>query len=85
MSDPFGLVYAVIVCALGGMTAQIVYRFFQPKLGMIWSGGIAAMIGFLLMVAIAVSTQLLFNYPLAVTGAEIRSTDPAPSATPGGY
>ena len=67
MSDPFGLVYAVIVCALGGMTAQIVYRFFQPKLGMIWSGGVAAMIGFLLMVGIAVVTQILFGYPMTTT------------------
>ena len=67
MSDPFGLVYAVIVCALGGMTAQIAYRFFQPKLGMIWSGGVAAMIGFLFMVSIAVVTQVLFGYPMATT------------------
>lgn len=67
MSDPFGLVYAVIVCALGGMTAQTVYRFFHPKLGMIWSGGVAAMIGFLFMVGIAVVTQILFGYPMTTT------------------
>jgi hypothetical protein len=79
MSDPFGLIYAIVVCALGGMTSQYVYRFFFPKLGMIWSGGIAAMIGFLVMVAIAASTQLLFNYP-ALNGAEARLPAPASSA-----
>jgi hypothetical protein len=65
MHDPFGLIYAIVVCALGGMTSQYVYQFFFPKLGMIWSGGIAAMVGFLVMVTLAVTTQLLFGFPIA--------------------
>ena len=85
MSDPFGLVYAVIICALGGMTAQIVYRFFHPKLGMIWSGGVAAMIGFMLMIAIAITTQLLFNYPPATIDTGVRSPDPESSDSAGDY
>ena len=63
MSDPLGLIYAIVLCALGGFVGQYVFLFFNPKLGFIWAGGVAALIGFFLMVMVAVSTQSLFDYP----------------------
>ncbi|MDC0379966.1 hypothetical protein OAM79_05685 [Litorivicinus sp.] len=46
MSDPLGLIYAIVLCALGGFVGQYVFLFFKPKLGFIWAGGVAALIGF---------------------------------------
>ena len=63
MTDPFGLVYAIVRCGLGGFVGQYVFQFFRPKLGMIWSGGVAALIAFFVMVMIAALTQALFQYP----------------------
>ena len=63
MSDPLGLLYAIILCALGGFIGQYVFLFFKAKLGFIWAGGVAALIGFFLMVMVAVFTQSVFDYP----------------------
>ena len=63
MSDPLGLLYAIMLCALGGFIGQYVFLFFKPKLGFIWAGGVAALIGFFLMVMVAVFTQSVFDYP----------------------
>ena len=63
MSDPLGLSYAIVICGLGGFIGQYVFQFFRPKLGMIWSGGVAALIAFFVMVMIAALTQALFGYP----------------------
>ena len=63
MSDPLGLIYAIVLCALGGFVGQYVFLFFKPKLGFIWAGGVAALIGFFLMVMVAVFTQSVFDYP----------------------
>ncbi len=57
MSDPLGLLYAIVLCALGGFIGQYVFLFFKPKLGFIWAGG------FFLMVMVAVFTQSVFDYP----------------------
>jgi len=63
MGESFGFIYAIVLCAFGGMFGQMVYGFFRPKLGMVWAGGIAGMIAFLLMVAFAAGTQFIFGYP----------------------
>ena len=63
MSDPLGLIYAIVICGLGGFVGQYVFQFFRPKLGMIWSSGVAALIAFFVMVMIAALTQALFGYP----------------------
>ncbi len=63
MSDLFGLVYAVVLCGFGGFVAQLIYQFLHPKLGMIWSGGVAAMVAFFVMVMLATLTQVVFGYP----------------------
>ena len=63
MSDLLGLIYAIVICGLGGFVGQYVFQFFRPKLGMIWSGGVAALIAFFVMVMIAALTQALFQYP----------------------
>jgi hypothetical protein len=63
MSDPFGLLYAIIVCALGGFIGQYVFQFFRPKIGIILGGGVAMLIAFFAMVMIAGLTQIAFNYP----------------------
>ena len=63
MSDPLGLLYAIVLCALGGFIGQYVFLFFKPKLGFIWAGGVAALIGFFLMVMVAIFTQSVFDYP----------------------
>lgn len=63
MEQVAGFLYALVVCAFGGMTGQAVFQFFRPRLGLIWSGGIAAMVAFLLMVLIAALSQWLFGYP----------------------
>ena len=63
MSDPLGLLYAIVLCALGGFIGQYMFLFFKPKLGFIWAGGVAALIGFFLMVIVAVFTQFVFDYP----------------------
>ena len=63
MSDLFGLIYAIGLCGFGGFIAQLIYQFLHPKLGMLWSGGVAAMVAFFIMVMIAVITQVMFDYP----------------------
>ena len=63
MSDLLGLLYAIVLCALGGFIGQHVFLFFKPKLGFIWAGGVSALIGFFLMVMVAVFTQSIFDYP----------------------
>lgn len=63
MADLFGLIYAIGLCGLGGFCGQLTYQFLHPKLGMIWSGGVAAMVAFFIMVMVAVLTQVLFGYP----------------------
>ena len=63
MSDPLGLIYAIMICGLGGFVGQYVFQFFRPKLGLIWSGSVAALIAFFVMVMIAALTQALFQYP----------------------
>ena len=63
MSNLLGLIYAIVICGLGGFVGQYVFQFFRPKLGMIWSGGVAALIAFFVMVMIAALTQALFQYP----------------------
>ncbi len=63
MTDPLGLIYAVVICGLGGFVGQYVFLFFRPKLGMIWSGGVAALVAFFVMVMIAALTQALLQYP----------------------
>ena len=63
MTDPVGLVYAIVICGLGGFLGLYVFQFFRPELGMIWSGGVAALIAFFVMVMIAALTQALFQYP----------------------
>ena len=63
MSDLLGLIYAIVICGLGGFVGQYAFQFFRPKLGMIWSGGVAALIAFFVMVMIAALTQALFQYP----------------------
>ena len=57
------MAYAIVVCALGGMTGQTVFGFYKPRLGLIWAGLVAAMSGFLVMVALALLTQWIFGYP----------------------
>ena len=42
---------------------QYVFQFFKPRLGIIWSGGVAALVAFFVMVMIAALTQALFQYP----------------------
>ena len=63
MTDQFGLVYAIVLCGLGGFVGQYVFQFFRPKLGIIWSGGVAALVAFFVMVMIAAMTQALLQYP----------------------
>ncbi len=63
MTDSFGLIYAIVICGLGGFVGQYVFQFFRPKLGVIWSGGVAALVAFFVMVMIAALTQALFRYP----------------------
>ena len=63
MTDSFELVYAIVICGLGGFVGQYVFQFFRPRLGMIWSGGVAALVAFFVMVMIAAFTQALFQYP----------------------
>lgn len=63
MSDPFGLLYAIVICALGGFIGQYVFQFFRPKIGIIFGGGVAMLIAFFAMVMIAGLTQIAFNYP----------------------
>ncbi len=63
MTDPLGLIYAIVLCGLGGFVGQYVFQFFRPKLGMIWSGGVAALVAFFVMVMIAALTQALLQYP----------------------
>ena len=62
MTDPFGLVYAIVTCGLGGFLDQYVFQFLRPELGMIWLGGVAALIAFFVMVMIAALTQALLQY-----------------------
>ena len=62
-----GFAYAVILCGLGGFTAQCIYQFLRPKIGVVWSGGVAAMVAFFIMVMVASLTQILFAYP-PITG-----------------
>ena len=63
MTDSFELVYAIVICGLGGFVGQYVFQFFKPRLGIIWSGGVAALVAFFVMVMIAALTQALFQYP----------------------
>ena len=62
MTDPFGLVYAIVICGLGGFLGKYVFQFLRPELGMIWSDGVAALIAFFVMIMIAALTQALFQY-----------------------
>ena len=63
MSDPLGLTYAILICGFGGFIGQYVFQFFKPRLGLIWGGGVAALIAFSAMVMIAALTQAIFQYP----------------------
>ena len=63
MENMLGMAYAIVVCALGGMTGQKTFGFYKPRLGLIWAGLVAAMSGFLVMIALAVLTQWIFGYP----------------------
>ena len=63
MSDPLGLIYAILICGFGGFIGQYVFQFFRPRLGLIWSGGVAALVAFFAMVMIAALTQAVFQYP----------------------
>ena len=63
MSDALGLTYAILICGLGGFIGQYVFQFFKPRLGLIWGGGVAALIAFFAMVMIAALTQAIFQYP----------------------
>ena len=64
MSDPLGLIYAIVLCALGGFVGQYVFLFFKPKLGFIWAGGVAALIGFFLMVMAVIYLAILMGKAL---------------------
>ena len=63
MSDIPGLIYAILICGFGGFIGQYVFQFFRPRLGLIWSGGVAALVAFFAMVTIAALTQAIFQYP----------------------
>ncbi len=63
MSDPLGLIYAILICGFGGFIGQYVFQFFRPKIGLIFGAGVAMLIAFLIMVMIAALTQALFHYP----------------------
>jgi hypothetical protein len=63
MSDIPGLIYAILICGFGGFIGQYVFQFFRPRLGLIWSGGVAALVAFFAMVMIAAFTQAVFQYP----------------------
>lgn len=63
MEKILGMSYAVFLCTLGGMIGQTAFGWLRPKLGLIWSGLVAAMLAFLVMVLVAALTQLLFRYP----------------------
>ena len=63
MSDPLGLIYAILICGFGGFIGQYVFQFFRPKIGLIFAAGVAMLIAFFIMVMIAALTQTLFQYP----------------------
>jgi hypothetical protein len=63
MSDPLGLIYAILICGFGGFIGQYVFQFFRPKIGLIFGAGVAMLIAFFIMVMIAALTQTLFQYP----------------------
>ena len=63
MSDPLGLIYAILICGLGGFIGQYIFQFFRPKIGLIFGAGVAMLIAFFIMVMIAALTQALFQYP----------------------
>lgn len=63
MSDPLGLIYAILICGFGGFIGQYVFQFFRPKIGLIFGAGVAMLIAFFIMVMIAALTQTLFHYP----------------------
>ena len=63
MNETFGLTYAIIICGLGGFIGQHIFKLFRPNLGIILSGGIAALIAFISMVMLAMVTQAIFGYP----------------------
>jgi hypothetical protein len=63
MSDPLGLIYAILICGFGGFIGQYVFQFFRPKIGLIFGAGVAMLIAFFIMVMIAALTQALFQYP----------------------
>ena len=63
MSNPIGLIYAILICGLGGFIGQYVFQFFRPKIGLIFGAGVAMLIAFFVMVMIAAVTQALFHYP----------------------
>jgi hypothetical protein len=63
MSDLLGLIYAILICGLGGFIGQYIFQFFRPKIGLIFGAGVAMLIAFFIMVMIAALTQALFQYP----------------------
>lgn len=63
MSNPLGLIYAILICGFGGFIGQYVFQFFRPKIGIFFGGGVAMLIAFFAMVMIAGLTQIAFNYP----------------------
>jgi hypothetical protein len=63
MSDPLGLIYAILICGFGGFIGQYVFQFFRPKIGLIFGAGVAMLIAFFIMVMFAALTQALFQYP----------------------
>ena len=63
MASTAGMIYAVIICAIGGFIGQYAFNFFRPKIGIIFGGGVAMLIAFFAMVMIAGLTQIAFNYP----------------------
>lgn len=46
MSDPPGLTYAIGICALRGFIGKYMFSFLRPRIGLIWAGVVAGLIGF---------------------------------------
>ena len=63
MTNPLGLIYAILICGFGGFIGQYVVQFFRPKIGLIFGAGVAMLIAFFAMVMMAGLTQIIFNYP----------------------
>jgi hypothetical protein len=63
MTNPLGLIYAILICGFGGFIGQYVFQFFRPKIGLIFGAGVAMLIAFFAMVMMAGLTQIIFNYP----------------------